>query len=793
MKLSIDSFRGEAPILTPRALPPNAAQEATNCRMHTGDLESWRQYLATKVLANAGPVRTIYLLKDKWLSWDQQVDVARGIIPGDDTYRTYLTCPSLYATPRWTNYALATTGAEPYPVVTRPIGVPAPDTAPTLAVGPDTSSSATFSVDITDTGDDAPSWTFSPHAEFHGGVRDAYQDITFGNPAGSYQLLYDDNPGAPAYIYRDFGIGKAAVVEVTWDAQMTSGSNNQAQMCAGLMRVNDGSDGLLIYFDSMTNALYIGKAPGWNRLGQTGLASDPASVGFAFDAWYSFSASIKVNTDGTCTVTAKAFLASTEIASVTTTLTATLGGFVGFYAEVGGSDPGGGNDGVDRYRTYIDNIHVKASGTAGYAPLNTATSYVYTFRNDLLEESAPSPVSETILRPDGVSVTVTTPTTTPVGTDPDYGITEKVIYRAVTGSGGTAFQRVAVIPLATATYTDMLDDSETGPQILESAEWDLPPADLEGIIVLPNGVMAGYVRNQLCLSAPNRPHAWPVRNRFTTDTDITGICGLDNTVVIGTQSFVYTATGVDPANYSMSKPGAPQACVSKRSMVYLDGKGVVFASPDGLQLCAGSAGQVANMTEGIFEKRQWEAIKPTSIISAVHDGKLFFFYDTGTAASGYVLDMRANGFGLGRLSCHATAPYVDPLTDGLYLVLDQNNEPTNVLLPIPSSAVTPNGHTIFQFDADPSNNLVYRWRGKLNEMPFPTTLLISELRALLSVIDNLVFRVYGDGVLIYERRIASEREFVLPGRKTYDSYEFEFIGTTRVKTHQAAEDVMELT
>lgn len=793
MRIAIDSFRGEAPILTPRALPANAAQEATNCRMHTGDLESWRQYQQTKVLANSGPVQTEYLLKDIWLSWNEQVDVARGIIPGDTTFRTYLTCPGLYATPRWTNYAMANTGAEPHPGLTRPLGVPAPDTAPTLVVGVDTSSSASFSVDVTDSGDLASAWTFSPHTEFHGGVRDAFQDSGFGNPPGSYQLLYDDNPGAPALAYRDFGIGKAAVVEVSWDAQMTSGSNNQAQMCAGLMRTQDGADGLLIYFDSMTNTLFIGKAPGWSRLSQTGLASDVASVGFAFDAWYSFSASVKVNTDGTITVTAKAFLAAAEIASVTTTLGATLGDFVGFYAEVGGSDPGGGNDGVDRYRTYIDNIHVRASGTAGYAPVNTATSYVYTFRNDLLEESAPSPVSATILRPDGVSVTVTTPTTTPVGTDPDYGITEKVIYRAVTGSGGTAFQRVAVIPLATADYVDTLDDSDTGPQVLESADWDLPPPDLEGLIVLPNGVMAGYFLNQLCLSAPYRPHAWPVKNRFTTDTDINGIGALDTTVVIGTQSFVYTATGVDPTNYSMSKPGAQQACVSKRSMVYIDGKGVVFASPDGLQLCAGSAGQVANMTEGIFEKRQWEALHPESIIAGVYDGKLVFFYDNGTTKSGFMLDMRTNGFGLGRLSCHATAIHVDPLTDGLYLVLDANAEPTDALLPVSSTAVTPTGHTIFRFDAHPTNNLVFRWRGRLNQMPYPTALPIAQIRSLLPLINNLVFRVYADGVMIHEQRITDAREFTLPAKDAHDSYEFEFVGTTSVQTQQAAEDVMEIT
>jgi len=134
VKIAIDSFRGEVPRITPRGLPPNAAQEATNCRLQTGDLESWRQFALTKTLAQTTtPVQTIYLLKDKWLSWNDQVDVARGVIQDND-WRTYLTCPDLYDEPRFTTYALATTGAEPFPVVTRPIGVPAPGSRPTVVL-----------------------------------------------------------------------------------------------------------------------------------------------------------------------------------------------------------------------------------------------------------------------------------------------------------------------------------------------------------------------------------------------------------------------------------------------------------------------------------------------------------------------------------------------------------------------------------------------------------------------------------------------------------------------------------
>ena len=166
MKVTLSNPRGEEPRLASHLLPDNAAQAAVGTRLLTGDITAWQQFSSVKTLATPAPVRTIYLLKDKWLSWGVNVDVARGIVPGDDTYRIYLTAPSLYSQPRWTNYSLATTGSEPYPVATRPLGVPNPDAAPTLTVGVDTTAT-TFSVDITDNGDQlATSWTISPVVPF---------------------------------------------------------------------------------------------------------------------------------------------------------------------------------------------------------------------------------------------------------------------------------------------------------------------------------------------------------------------------------------------------------------------------------------------------------------------------------------------------------------------------------------------------------------------------------------------------------------------------------------------------
>ena len=662
MRVAIESFRGESPRISPRALPANAAQVAINARLQSGDLETWRGLLEAATLAN--DAETIYLLNGAWLSWEADVDVARGAVPGDTTFRTYLTGPDVYDEPRFTTYALATTGSQPYPVATRPLGVPAPDTPPTLVIGVD-STPTTYSIDVLDEGDAlATNWTTSATNLGSGGtIAIVDQEATVGNPAPSYVLVYNEIHGAgqEPSAYRNFGIGNAAVVHVTADFGFFQGG---VATTAGLVVACSATgSGAMVWFEN--GSLQIRNATQFSPYTAAVVGTVAASL--SYNTWYTLDVGMVVNADGTQTVTARVFQGSGLLAEVAGTGVFTVGDYCAITAASGSDDA--------LFFTNFDNIHVQASGSNGFTPVNIATSYVFTFVNDLGEESAPSPVSSTIQRPDGVSVTVTTPTDTPTGTDSEYGIATKRIYRATTGSTGTAFRFVAEIDLGTADYVDVLTDSALG-EVLESELYDLPPADLRGILALPNGIMVGFSKNQLCLSERNRPHAWPVAYRLTTDTDIVAIDNIDNTVVIGTEAYPYLATGTDPAGYSMSKLEVQQACVAKRSITTITGLGVVFASPDGLIAVQGP-GQVRNLTENIFTRRQWQDLVPESIRAVVHDDIYFFWNGDGSSGAdvGYALDMKPTGFGLIRLNIFASAMYADPLTDKLYLSQVSTGEP----------------------------------------------------------------------------------------------------------------------
>ncbi|MGE4074964.1 MAG: hypothetical protein AB7F22_05395 [Reyranella sp.] len=614
-----------------------------------------------------------------------------------------------------------------------------------------------------------------------------------GGSGTVYQLKWRDTNGGqiPTFLSRNFGVATASVVEATyvWACNNVAG---RSRLGFGVMRDGAGVGTAIIIerVSGSTWRLGAGIAGSWAQYGSlngytTGLALDA-------DTYYKMHIKVVPNSDGTLTITATVrTLGDVDIGSYETTVSTTIGDYCGAYSTF---DQLGGTS-----FAYIRQVQVQASGSTGYTPANLATSYVYTFVNDIGEESAPSPASATILRPDGLTVTVSTPVAVPSGIDAAYAITTKRIYRAATGNTGTQFLFVAEIPLATATYDDVLTDAQLG-EVLESTGWDLPPDDLEGILALPNGIMVGFRRNQLCLSAQNRPHAWPPLYRLNTDTDIVGIANVDNTVVIGTESFVYVATGNDPATYSMSKFEVPYAAVSKYGFAYLTGIGVVFPGTDGLMAVQG-VGQVRNLTDGVFTLRQWKALDPTTIRAVQHNDIYWLFArppeqggsgTPGQTYKAYALDMKPDGFGVIEMPFHASAAHVDPLTDTMYLVVDNIDEPDDPALPVPPTtpATIANGNVISQFEGDDTQLMTYRWKGKLWLLPYPSTMLIAQVKA--EDYDNILFRVYGDGVQVDEIAVTSEEEFTLPAVDVYSKVEIEVLGTSTIREIQIAEDVMEL-
>lgn len=787
MKVAVANFKGEVPRLSPQALPINGSQGAVNSRLLSADVESWKNFELTEALCKTPPVVTIFLMDDQyWLQWTQselasdayQVDVARSTIAGDTTFRIFLTGLDV---PRWTNESLTTSGGGCYPRATRVLGVVNPVSAPTTT----SATGGTPAINVTDDGSQYGSW--SPVGTVSGGgvERYAVPDAVTGNPAPSYYFVAYNTP-INAYMLRDFGVGGAVNIMMQSDIQIAQ--TNLAGAYSGGIRIGTDSSGTGPSFTVYSNGAGTCFIALSQAVGVTGdsvlssLAVTPIGIG----SWFKLKLEVTRNADGSAALVGT--LLQNDGVTVIGTVSATgqvSGGF--------GMLSTANNTNTQATIVRFDNIICQASGAFNDPTDDYNTNYVYTFVNSIGEESGPSDPSLTIVKDNGTTVTITTPTSVPTGYD--YDVQTKRIYRAVTEAGGTVYKFVAEIALATATYADSLTNAQLG-ETLTTDGYELPPTDLRSIIALPNNIYAGISGNQLCLSAQGAPHAWPVGNRYATDYPPVRLGAIDATVVIATEGFPYLASGNDPSVFSMNKLEVPQGCISYRSLAYLKGTGVIYASADGLIAVAGT-GQVTNLTAALFSRKEWQQLNPETMIGCVQDDRYFGFYiDEDGQKRGLMIEASADGFGKVTLGFHATAVYSDTVNDKLFLVLDENSVPT---VGSAGGQYVVDGGDIYAFDAYEGGTpggysllLPQSWLSKKFLMPYPNCFRYCTVKA--RSYADLYVEFLANGEVYYGRYVYSEDAFVLPdiaddGTAKY--FSVRIYGTSSVESIQVADDVDE--
>lgn len=328
------------------------------------------------------------------------------------------------------------------------------------------------------------------------------------------------------------------------------------------------------------------------------------------------------------------------------------------------------------------------------------------------------------------------------------------------------------------TVIDTVPTADLG-TALESANFDPPPADLQGIIALPNQIMAGFVGNTLYLSAQGHPQAWPQEFALPTDSPIVAIAAIDTTVVVLTQAQPYTAYGATPDSFVMTKEEIIQGCTSKRGVVYQRGLGVLYPSTDGYYAYGGQ-GQIRRITEQLFTLREWLPLNPQSIIAAVHQSIVFFWYDNGTTKSGYMLDADPSGFGLVEVDFHAIAAAINTTDDSLFMVMNQGQI---------AGGVTPANNELVQWDAAVTKR-PYTWKSKLYRQGHAPVFQMARIRA--GSYTDTVLKLIGDnGVQFASLTPYSVEEFLIPAQRV-QSIVVELSGTDSVEDLEMVESIAEL-
>lgn len=377
------------------------------------------------------------------------------------------------------------------------------------------------------------------------------------------------------------------------------------------------------------------------------------------------------------------------------------------------------------------------SAAGGTAPTETR-SYIYTYVSTfgaVQEESAPSPATLVTCNAAGSTVTVSAFGTAPT-TSAGYNITSLRIYRLVTGATTANYFYVGQVTINPATgaasgsFSDTVTVANLGAQ-LTSLYYTPPPATLQGLIAMPNGILAGFTNNQVWFCEPYLPHAWPVSYMMTVGSPIVGLGVFGQSLVVCTTTQPYLITGSQPGAMTQEKLPVPEPCVSKRSIAS-DQFGVLYASPNGVvSIAPGSAGVISRQ---LFTRDEWQTFVPSSMVGAIYQNMYMVFYQSGNTKEALVM-LRNETPPLITLDVSASAIFVEPSTAKVYVL-------------------SPTDYQIRELDADTVNNMFYEWRSKKFILPEPTNFSVSKTQAdWQAFTDNAAYNAIVAQIVAYNQAI----------------------------------------
>lgn len=224
--IRLNAFAGEARAPHPTLIPEGVGTVSRNQKPGRGDLRSWLVPLAVATVPSGR--RTIYRMgrdvashTQYWLSWATRVHAVRGFDPNDTTERTYY---SGDGAPKVTDNVMGL-ASTPYPTASRPLGVPAPSSAcsvATVAGGSSTTNQTVYYVYtyVTDWGwESAP----SPVSAVNTRLSDATATLSSfaAPPAGNYNItqlrIYRTATGASGatefFFLRQVAVGTASTTD----------------------------------------------------------------------------------------------------------------------------------------------------------------------------------------------------------------------------------------------------------------------------------------------------------------------------------------------------------------------------------------------------------------------------------------------------------------------------------------------------------------------------------------------------------------------------------------------------
>jgi hypothetical protein len=326
--------------------------------------------------------------------------------------------------------------------------------------------------------------------------------------------------------------------------------------------------------------------------------------------------------------------------------------------------------------------------------------------------------------------------------------------------------------------------------LLGSTEYEAPPTDMQGITALHNGMMAGFVGNDLYFCEPGLYHAWPSQYRISFEYDIVALSSIGGVLLVLTRGYPYIVEGSYPATMVAQKLAVMYPCVSAASVV-ATGFGIVWSTHDGLAVYGGGGAQL--LTKAVHYSDTWNAdVNPEEIVGAVF--KENYIGSTSTAALTLEAVEGEGGTGLSfvDLDFQYSASWYDNETNSLYTAVGTNGD-------------------IYQWDNPTPQNMTMRWKSKVFITDAPMNLGAARVVADYSpggidspiwetINDNwntydlqwdgglpIIFNLYINKQLIFTTVRTDSGIFRLPTGYKSDTFEVEIYSPVRVRAIHIAE------
>lgn len=261
-----------------------------------------------------------------------------------------------------------------------------------------------------------------------------------------------------------------------------------------------------------------------------------------------------------------------------------------------------------------------------------SVTYAYTWVTDLGEESAPSPLSSIIQVTPGAAVRLSNFATPPAA----RGVNRIRIYRSQTGLSGATdlfFVSETAFPV---TLVDHDSNMEPLQEPISTAGYTPPPANMAGIVSMPNGMMAAFSGREVLFCEPYLPYAWPESYRLTLNANVVGLVAFGSSLAVLTDASPVLMEGTHPDSMSQTQVEQDLPCLARRGIVDL-GYAAAYPSADGVVLISNTGAKL--VTRSLFSRKQWQAFQPSTLRAARYDGRYVFSYQDGPSRKVGMIDM----------------------------------------------------------------------------------------------------------------------------------------------------------